>query len=94
VDTTGHARITDFGLYAVTHNLNLMRSTPAEHGHNARWIAPEILDYRGTYSKQGDIFSFAMVVIEVRHDDLRGSDIWLTFLHLEKGVQLRGSVRW
>jgi len=66
VDVTGHALITDFGLVTVTQNLNLMRDPSAEHGDSARWIAPEILDNRGTYSKEADVFSFAMVTIEVR----------------------------
>ena len=66
VDTTGHARIADFGLAMLTQNLDSMRRAPAEHGHGMRWIAPEILVDGGTYSKEGDVFSFAMVVIEVR----------------------------
>ena len=67
VDTTGHAKVTDFGLAAVTQNLDSTRGTLDELGHNARWIAPEILDGRGTYSKEGDVFSFAMVMIEVTY---------------------------
>ena len=66
VGTTGRARITGFGLAVVTRNLDSIRSASAGGGHGARWIAPEILDDRGTYSEEGDIFSFAMVTIEVR----------------------------
>ena len=66
VDTTGRVRITDIGLAMVTRDLGSIRSGSAEHGHSARWMAPEILDDRGSYSKEGDIFSFAMVTIEVR----------------------------
>jgi len=66
VDATGHAVITDCGLAVVTQNLDSIRSAPDEHGHSTRWIAPEILDNRGTYSKEADVFSFAMVIIEVR----------------------------
>ena len=66
VDATGRARITDFGLAVITQNLESIRCASAEHGNSARWIAPEILDDRGTYSKGGDVFSFAMVAIEVR----------------------------
>ena len=66
VDTTGRARITDFGLAMITQNPDPTRTPQAEHGHGGRWIAPEILDNRGTYSKEGDVFSFAMVTIEVR----------------------------
>ena len=66
MDTTGHARITDFGLAVVTQDLESIRSGSDECGDGARWIAPEILDSRGTHSKEGDVFSFAMVTIEVR----------------------------
>ncbi|KAF9646791.1 kinase-like protein [Thelephora ganbajun] len=64
VDVTGRARIIDFGLAMVTQDLDLIRNGSAEHGHSARWIAPEILDGRGTYSKEADVFSFAGVAIE------------------------------
>ena len=65
VDTTGRARITDFGLAMATQNLDSIRGASAECGDNPRWIAPEILGGGGTYSKESDIFSFAMVMIEV-----------------------------
>ena len=67
VDTSGRARITDFGLASVTHDLYLIWNPSDEHRHGARWIAPEILDDRGTYTKEADVFSFAMVMIEVRY---------------------------
>ena len=67
VDTSGHARITDFGLAMVDQNLDSIRNALDERGHSARWIAPEILDDRGTYSKEADVFSFAMVTVEVRY---------------------------
>jgi len=66
VDATGRARIMGFGLPVVTQSLDSIRSAPAGCGHSARWIAPEVLDGQGIFSKEGDIFSFAMVVIEVR----------------------------
>lgn len=65
VDGTGHARITDFGLATVTQNLDSIRSASDEQGHTARWTAPEILNDQGSYSKEADVFSFAMVMIEV-----------------------------
>ena len=58
VDTAGRARITGFGLAAVTRI--------PDPGYGTQWIAPEILDNPGAYSKEGDVFSFAMVTIEVR----------------------------
>ena len=66
VDATGHARITDFGLAMVTHDLNLIQGTSAGRDDSVRWIAPEILGNQGTYSKGADVFSFAGVAIEVR----------------------------
>ena len=66
VDASGNARITDFGLAMVTQDLDSLLSGSGESGDSARWMAPEILDSRGTYSKESDVFSFAMVAIEVR----------------------------
>jgi len=67
VDSTCHARITDFGLALITQNLDFIRSGSGDQGFTARWTAPEILNEEGTYSKEADVFSFAMVMIEVRH---------------------------
>ena len=66
VDGSGRAQITDFGLAVVSQDPDLIRSGLDEYGDSVRWIAPEILDGRGTYSKEGDAFSFAMVMVEVR----------------------------
>ena len=66
MDGTGHARITDFGLAIVTQDLSSIRDTSAGGSQNVRWIAPEMLDERGSYSKEADVFSFAGVMIEVR----------------------------
>ena len=62
MDATGRARVTNFGLAMVAQDLDSV----IEHEHGVRWIAPEISDGQGTYSREGDIFSFAMVIIEVR----------------------------
>ena len=66
MDASGNARIADFGLAIVTQDLDSLRRGSDECEDGARWIAPEILDNRGTYSKEADVFSFAMVTIEVR----------------------------
>ena len=66
VDITGRALITDCGLAVVTRNLDSTQSAPDEHEHSTRWTSPEILANQGTFSKEADIFSFAMVMIEVR----------------------------
>ncbi|KAF9650992.1 kinase-like protein [Thelephora ganbajun] len=64
VDDSGCPRITDFGLAMVAQNQDSIRSAEGEHGHTARWTAPEILNEQGTYSKEADVFSFAMVMVE------------------------------
>ena len=75
VDPAGCARITDFGLAPITQNLDSVLSASGDRGHTARWIAPEILLEQWTYSKEADIFSFAMVMIEVRTDGLFASSL-------------------
>ena len=66
MDDSGNARITDFGFTTVTLNLDSVRSAQYQRSFTARWAAPEVLKEE-PYSKESDIFSFAMVMIEVRH---------------------------
>lgn len=66
VDGSGHARITDFGLAVVAQNLDSIPSTSSHSGHTPRWSAPEVLKNESR-SVEADIFSFAMVMIEVCH---------------------------
>ena len=61
---SGRARITDFGLATVSKNLAFKRAFLDDQ--SVRWTAPEILHAPGTYSKEADVFAFAMVIIEVR----------------------------
>lgn len=63
VDSSGHARVADFGLATV------IQGAPHQFVHGARWAAPEVMD-EGKHSKEADIFSFAMVTIEVCRGDL------------------------
>jgi serine/threonine protein kinase len=93
VDAAGHARITDFGLATVTQNLESIRSASDDHGHTARWTAPEILNEEGSYSKEADVFSFAMVMIEVRVNALFVSTLGLLPSRMTTGVYRRGSVQ-
>ena len=65
MDDSGNARIADFGFATVTQNLDSVQSAQCQRG-TPRWTAPEVLD-EGSYSKEADIFSFAMVMIEVRY---------------------------
>ena len=64
MDDSGNARIADFGFATVTQNLDSMQSAHCQRG-TPRWTAPEVLN-EGPYSKEADVFSFAMVMIEVR----------------------------
>ena len=64
MDDSGNARIADFGFATVTQNLDSVQSAQCQRG-TPRWTAPEVLN-EGPYSKEADIFSFAMVMIEVR----------------------------
>ena len=64
VDDSGHARIGDFGLATVNADVDSERSVSADRVHATRWTAPEVLN-EGTHSKEADIFSFGMVMIEV-----------------------------
>jgi len=65
VDESGNPRITDFGLAAIARNPHSPRGTPDEYGRTARWCAPEILKDEQPVSKQSDVFSFGMIIIEV-----------------------------
>ena len=67
VDAAGHARITDYGLAKVTRGLNSAHSSAGggQINHTVRWTAPEVLNDRG-YDREADIYSFAMVMVEVR----------------------------
>ena len=62
VDGSGCARITDFGL---SRSQETTFQTTVSYGHTARWTAPEILGGGRTASKEGDVFAFAMVMVEV-----------------------------
>ena len=65
VDNSGHARIADFGLAMVARGPESLWSGSGPNGHTPRWSAPEVLR-EATYSKESDIFAFAMVMVEVR----------------------------
>ena len=68
VDNSGRARIADFGLATITQNRDSVGGGSDDRGPTARWIAPEILHGdQESYSKRADVFSFAMVMIEVRY---------------------------
>lgn len=61
IDDAGYAYIADFSHAAMVRDCDVN-----EPSIIPRWTAPEVLE-GGTNSKEADIFSFAMVVIEVHH---------------------------
>ena len=65
VENTGHVRIADFGLATLTKNPYSVSIGQHNRGYSPQWAAPEIL-LEKSHTKQTDIFSFAMVMIEVR----------------------------
>lgn len=67
MDATGHARITDLAFSTVTPDADAVQNPSEDWGQASRWTAPEILNEEGTHSKQADVFSFAMVMVEVYH---------------------------
>ena len=65
VDDAGRARIADFGLAMVTADVDSPQSDSENDGGTARWTAPEVLLEEEICSKETDVFSLAMVMIEV-----------------------------
>ena len=68
MDGSGRARIAGFSIATVIQDRDPAENTVDEY--TARWTAPEILSEQGLYSKEADVFSFAMVTIEVRYGPL------------------------
>jgi len=60
----GQARITDFCFVTVTADMDIELSTSRPRNDVLRWTAPEILNGE-KHSRESDIFSLAMVMIEV-----------------------------
>ena len=65
VDDIPHARIADFGIAIVTKNLDSLRTATHQNTHTPQWSAPEIFLGQNP-SHASDVYSFAMVTIEVR----------------------------
>ena len=66
IDATGNAQIVDFALSTVARDSP--ENTPVEQHNTPRYTAPEILKDGAPHSKESDVFSFGMVVIEVGGD--------------------------
>ena len=64
ISRRGRARLTDFGFTSVVRGLNSVRVLELQ-GCTLRWAAPEVIRGRSGGTQEADIYSFAMVVIEV-----------------------------
>ena len=64
MEDSGRVRVTDFGLAKLTKIMHSSRSASHQGGLTMLWAAPEVWEM-GDYSKEADVFSFAMVMIEV-----------------------------
>jgi serine/threonine protein kinase len=91
VENSGQVRIADFGLAKITRNLDSIRSASCQSGFSARWAAPEVCR-KGECTKAADIFSLAMVTIEVRCVPCTLQPLGLT-LHTNPDIYRRGPVQ-
>ena len=60
------SHIADFGITTVTKNLDSTQPATVQTVHTPRWSAPEVLREENP-SRESDIYSFAMIMIEVHH---------------------------
>ena len=65
ISRRGRARLIDFGFTSVVRGLNSVL-VPELQGCTLRWAAPEVIRGEGGGTQEADVYSFAMVVIEVR----------------------------
>lgn len=65
VNEFGRARVAEFALATVHPNNGSTDSITELRNHTTRWSAPEVLGETGPLTKKADVFSFAMVTIEV-----------------------------
>ena len=64
IDHSGHARLTDFGFASVVRGVDSVLVTGVQ-GYSARWATPEVLLDGDRNTREADIFSLGMIVIEV-----------------------------
>lgn len=90
LDTNHRARITNFGL---VRDHSATEETYPTTGGAARWTAPEILGGEGSSSKEADIFSFAMIMVEVGSRKSLAIDLQLIAFPFGGGLHWLHSVR-
>lgn len=64
MDHTGLARLTDFGFSRIISDPE--PAAPVAEGRAVRWASPEALHMEFPVTEASDVYSFAMVVVEVR----------------------------
>ena len=80
MDVAGQARIMNFGGATIIQDPCSTQSVSDNPDHAMQWAAPEMTRGGGMYSKEGDVFSLAMVMIEVGHEWIVWTDPWLTVI--------------
>ena len=92
VDNIPHARIADFGVTIVTKNVDSIRTDTCQDVHTPRWSAPEILRKQNP-TKESDVYSFAMVTIEVHREWSEIRVVSANRCRTNTGTHWRGSVQ-
>jgi serine/threonine protein kinase len=64
IDHSGHACLADLGFTSVVRRATSVLVTTVK-GHSPRWAALEVLRTGDRYTREADMFSFGMIVIEV-----------------------------
>ena len=75
IDALGNPCLADFGLSSIASDIHSANSSTTNGGGSVRWSAPElagpVVDQKETrmkHTKQSDIYSLAMVIIEVIYE--------------------------
>ena len=88
IDKDGHARLTDFGLASVIRGeYSIYSPQESTATTTTTWAAPEILG-GGPATKEGDVFTFGMVTVEVRTTNFRWRSLNLPSDRHLQGVPL------
>ena len=77
VDVGGRARIMGFRIAAIITEVDPGQTAFNQDAEIEHWSAPEVLK-SGVISGKADIFSFAMIMIEVRHKQSTTRWVWFT----------------
>ncbi len=68
IEASGNPRITDFGLAKIVRDPDSFEGVTDDQGFTPRWTAPEVLRDGKTATRESDVFSLGMVIIEVGGD--------------------------